>query len=87
MRKGDEIKKMEEGQSRDSERISMMSLLGKAPQIILLFHSWGNIGKSICAMEIGNCIIKALCFSLTSQSLDFTSTQIGLTLLFNLGVL
>ena len=48
MRKGDEIKKMEEGQSRDSERISMMSLLGKAPQIILLFHSWGNRQEYLC---------------------------------------
>ena len=62
MRKGDETKKMEEGQSGDSERISMMSLLGKAPQISLLFHSWGNIGKSICAMEIGYCILKHFVF-------------------------
>ena len=62
MRKGDETKKMEEGQSGESERIPMMSLLGKAPQINLLFHSWGNIGKSICSMEIGYCILKHFVF-------------------------
>ena len=62
MRKGDETKKMEEGQSGDSEKISMMSLLGKDPQIILLFYSWENTGKSICAMEIGNCILKHFVF-------------------------